>query len=62
MKENILKQKWAKIMKKHKYKKPKWLIKAEQKAEKMTLEEEKEWIEKAIRVYKDKGIDGLFEI
>jgi len=45
-----------------KYKKPKWLIEAEKEVEKMTLEEEKEWLEKAIKAYKEKGIDGLFEI
>ena len=45
-----------------KYKKPKWLIEAEKEEEKMTLEEEKEWLEKAIKAYEEKGIDGLFEV
>ncbi len=48
--------------KKQKYTKPKWLIEAENKVDKMTLEEEKEWLEKAIKAYNEKGIDGLFEI
>jgi len=28
----------------------------------MTLEEEKELLEKAIKTYEEKGIDGLFKI
>jgi chaperonin cofactor prefoldin len=45
-----------------KYKKPKWLIEAEKEEEKMTLEEEKEWLEKAIKVCEEKGIKGLREL
>ena len=45
-----------------KYKKPKWLIEAEKEVEKMTLEEEKEWLEKTIKVCEEKGIKGLREL
>ena len=45
-----------------KYKKPDWLIKAEKRVERMTLEEEKEWLEKAIKVCEEKGIKGLREL
>ena len=45
-----------------KYKKPKWLIEAEKEEEKMTLEEEKEWLEKAIKVCEEKDIKGLREL
>jgi len=48
--------------KRQKYKKPKWLIEAEKEEEKMTLEEEKEWLEKAIKICEEKGIKGLMEI
>ena len=48
--------------KKQKYKKPKWLIEAQSKVDNMTLKEEREWLEKAIKAYNEKGIDGLFEL
>ncbi len=44
------------------YKEPKWLMNAKKVIDKMSDKEYDEWLEKAIKTYNEKGIDGLFKI